>query len=152
MTIPCPCFSHLRSLPVLALLLSLCVLPAASAQAPAAVKYDSGAISGLTARNIGSATMGGRVAAVDAVDENGKITVFAVNRPAGFARPLTSASGRPDVLPWLIGLGVLALGAAIVRHQRQSRLDRRARAQQGDGRLLAALLEAQSKRARNRPA
>ena len=86
------------------------------------------------------------------VTNHGKITVFAVNRPAGYARPLTSASGRSDVFPWLIGLGVLALGAAIVRHQRQSRLERRAREQQGDGRLLAALLEAQSKRPRNRPA
>src|SRR5438132_8138368 len=84
------------------------------------------------------------------VTNHGRITVFAVNRPAGYARPLTSASGRPDVVPWLIGLGVLALGAAIVRHQRRSRLDRRARVRLSDGRLLAALLEAQSKRPRNR--
>ena len=83
MTIPCPSFRHLRSIPVLALLLSLCGLPAASAQAPAAVKYDSGTISGLTARNIGSATMGGRVAAVDAVYENGKITVFVGSASGG---------------------------------------------------------------------
>ena len=36
-----------------------------SAQTP--VKFDSATISGLPARNIGSATMSGRVAAVDAV-------------------------------------------------------------------------------------
>lgn len=83
------------------------------------------------------------------VTNHGKITVFALNRPASYARPLTSARGRPDVLPWLIGFGALALGAAIVRHQRQSRLDHRARARLGHGRLLAALLEAQSKRPRN---
>ena len=34
-----------------------------SAQPP--VRYDSGTISGLPARNIGSATMSGRIAAVD---------------------------------------------------------------------------------------
>ncbi len=33
-------------------------------------------VSGLPARNIGSATMSGRIAAVDAVEENGRITVF----------------------------------------------------------------------------
>ena len=36
------------------------------------MKYDSGTISGLPARNIGSATMSGRIAAVDAVNENGR--------------------------------------------------------------------------------
>src|SRR4029077_20308844 len=41
------------------------------------VKYDSGTVSGLPARNIGSATMSGRVAAVTAVNENGRLTVFA---------------------------------------------------------------------------
>ncbi len=47
------------------------------AQAPSRpVKYDSGTVSGLTARNIGSATMSGRIAAIDAVDEDGKITMF----------------------------------------------------------------------------
>src|SRR5437762_12963183 len=47
---------------------------AACAQTPSEkpVKYDAGTISGLTARNIGSAVMSGRIAAVDAVDENGK--------------------------------------------------------------------------------
>jgi photosystem II stability/assembly factor-like uncharacterized protein len=39
-------------------------------------KYDAATVSGLPARNIGSAMMSGRVAAVDAVDENGRITVF----------------------------------------------------------------------------
>ena len=39
-------------------------------------KFDAATVSGLPARNIGSAAMSGRVAAVDAVDENGRITVF----------------------------------------------------------------------------
>src|SRR5262249_58320667 len=57
--------------------LSLSVLPAtATAQEPKPVRYDAGTISGLPARNIGSAAMSGRIAAIDAVDEDGKVTVF----------------------------------------------------------------------------
>ena len=58
----------LRSISVFALLASLCV-PQGLAQAPAPVKYDSGTISGLTARNIGSATMGGRIAAASPIHQ-----------------------------------------------------------------------------------
>lgn len=40
-------------------------------------RYDSGAISGLGARNIGSAAMSGRIAALDGVREkNGKVTLY----------------------------------------------------------------------------
>jgi len=39
-------------------------------------KFDSDTISGLGARNIGSAVMSGRVAAVAAVKENGRLTVY----------------------------------------------------------------------------
>src|SRR5580693_731265 len=46
----------------------------ASAQAP--YRFDAATVSGLPARNIGSATMSGRIAAVDAVEEDGRITVF----------------------------------------------------------------------------
>src|ERR1041384_3571746 len=57
------------------LIVALAMLTAlASAQQP--VRYDSGTISGLNARNIGSATMSGRISAVNAVNENGRLTVF----------------------------------------------------------------------------
>jgi photosystem II stability/assembly factor-like uncharacterized protein len=39
-------------------------------------KYDSDSISGLGARNIGSAAMSGRIAALSAVKENGRLTVY----------------------------------------------------------------------------
>jgi photosystem II stability/assembly factor-like uncharacterized protein len=52
--------------------LSVCV----PAPAQSAYKFDSATVSGLPARNIGSATMSGRVTAVDAVDQDGRITVF----------------------------------------------------------------------------
>ena len=46
----------------------------ASAQQP--VRFDAATISGLPIRNIGSATMSGRIAAVDAIEKDGRITVF----------------------------------------------------------------------------
>jgi len=48
----------------------------ASLYAQAPYRYDSATVSGLPARNIGSATMSGRIAALDAVEEDGRITVF----------------------------------------------------------------------------
>jgi photosystem II stability/assembly factor-like uncharacterized protein len=79
---------------LLSVLLGICAAPAAfaQAQAPAPVRYDSGTISGLTARNIGSATMGGRIAAIDAVDENGKITVFVGSASGGVWKSINGAT------------------------------------------------------------
>ncbi len=51
-------------------------LAALAAEPVAPVKVDSETISGLGARNIGSATMSGRVAAIDAVREGSRLTVF----------------------------------------------------------------------------
>src|SRR5579864_7943738 len=45
-----------------------------SAQAP--YRFDAATVSGLPARNIGSATMSGRIAAVDAIEQDGRITMF----------------------------------------------------------------------------
>src|ERR1700681_2553337 len=52
----------------------LCASLQAAAQAP--YRYDAATVSGLPARNIGSAAMSGRIAALDAVEEDGRITVF----------------------------------------------------------------------------
>ena len=69
--IACACrYGLLRLVASAALFLSV------AAAAQQAVKFDAATISGLPARNIGSATMSGRVAAVDAVDEKGRLTVF----------------------------------------------------------------------------
>jgi len=56
-------------LPAIAL---LCITGAAQQ----AVKFDSATVSGLPIRNIGSATMSGRIAAVDAIEKDGRVTVF----------------------------------------------------------------------------
>src|SRR3989442_7085446 len=47
------------------------------AQQPAPVQVDSETISGLGARNIGSAAMSGRIAALAAVHEGARLTVYA---------------------------------------------------------------------------
>ncbi len=52
------------------------VLSGALAFGQGSYKFDAATVSGIPARNIGSATMSGRIAAVDAVDQDGRITVF----------------------------------------------------------------------------
>src|SRR6266403_651667 len=52
----------------------LCVAPLVLAET--SYKFDAATVSGLPARNIGSATMSGRIAALDAVEQDGRITVF----------------------------------------------------------------------------
>ena len=48
----------------------------AKQDAKQAIKFDSDSISGLGARNIGSAEMSGRVTSLAAVRENGRLTVY----------------------------------------------------------------------------
>src|ERR1051326_6028765 len=48
----------------------------ASPQSNGPVRVDSQTISGLGARNIGSAQMSGRIAAIDAVQEGNRLTVY----------------------------------------------------------------------------
>jgi photosystem II stability/assembly factor-like uncharacterized protein len=50
-----------------------CILTASAQQT---IKFDAATISGLPIRNIGSAAMSGRIAAVDAIEKDGRITVF----------------------------------------------------------------------------
>jgi photosystem II stability/assembly factor-like uncharacterized protein len=51
--------------------------------AQTAYKFDAATVSGLPARNIGSAMMSGRIAALDAVDQDGRITVFVASASGG---------------------------------------------------------------------
>jgi photosystem II stability/assembly factor-like uncharacterized protein len=68
---------HFRNTLALAVSLSLVAAGAQAAGSSHPAVFDSGAISGLNARNIGSATMSGRVSALDAVPEkNGKVTIY----------------------------------------------------------------------------
>src|SRR5689334_14719202 len=104
-------FQYLRALlPSAALAaLSFFSLPAFAQQSsPRPVKFDSATISGLNARNIGSATMSGRIAAIDAVDEAGKVTVFVGSASGGVWK---SINGATTFRPVFDKQGVQSIGA-----------------------------------------
>src|SRR5437763_3781305 len=67
--------NRLTALILLSFAFILALVSSVSAQTPA-VKVDSDTISGLGARNIGSAAMSGRVSAIDAVHEGGRLTIY----------------------------------------------------------------------------
>jgi photosystem II stability/assembly factor-like uncharacterized protein len=78
----------------------------ALAQQP--VKFDAATVSGLTARNIGSAIMSGRVAAVDAIDKDGTVTVFAGAASGGVWK---SVNGGTTFKPVFDRQSVQSIGA-----------------------------------------
>jgi photosystem II stability/assembly factor-like uncharacterized protein len=65
-----------KLIPLLGTLVVTFALAGATAAQTPSFKVDSETISGLGARNIGSATMSGRVAALDAVQEGQRLTVY----------------------------------------------------------------------------
>ena len=77
--------SHFSPLTKLSMFLAVVsvMLPAKAAYSQTGYKFDAATVSGLPARNIGSATMSGRVAAVDAVEQDGRITVFVGSASGG---------------------------------------------------------------------
>ena len=74
-------------------------------------KFDAATISGLPARNIGSATMSGRIAAVDAVDQNGRITVFVGSASGGVWK---SVNGGTTFQPVFDRESVQSIGAVTI--------------------------------------
>src|SRR5450755_296565 len=89
--------------------LCLFLLPALFAQAPA--RFDSGTISGLSARNIGSAQMSGRIAAVTAVNDGGRLTVFAASASGGVWKSVNGGSSFKPVFdnPAVQSMGAVAI-------------------------------------------
>ena len=81
------------------------------AGAQAAYRFDAATVSGLPARNIGSATMSGRIAALDAVEENGRITVFVGAASGGVWK---SVNGGTTYKPVFDREDVLALKTAFL--------------------------------------
>src|SRR5437016_2654593 len=88
---------------------ALLAAPFLSGQAQ--VRYDAGTVSGLPARNIGSATMSGRVGAVAAVSENGRLTVFAGSASGGVWK---SVNGGSSFKPVFDDAGVQSIGAVAI--------------------------------------
>src|SRR5262249_49674314 len=78
---------------------------------PAAVKVDSETISGLGARNIGSAAMSGRIAAIDAVKEGQRLTVYIDSASGGVWK---SVNGGTTFKPVFDKEAVQSIGAVTV--------------------------------------
>jgi photosystem II stability/assembly factor-like uncharacterized protein len=84
---------------------------AALAQQPAAVRVDSGTIAGLGARNIGSAAMSGRIAAVAAVHEGARLTVYVGAASGGVWK---SVNGGTTFKPVFDRQDVQSIGAVTI--------------------------------------
>jgi photosystem II stability/assembly factor-like uncharacterized protein len=78
------------------------------------LKFDSDTISGLGARNIGSATMSGRVSALAAVKENGRLTVYVGAASGGVWK---SVNGGTTFKPMFDKQAVQSIGAIAIDPQ-----------------------------------
>ncbi len=94
-------------------MVSLCgcfmfVVPASAQQPP---RYDAGTISGMAARNIGSAMMSGRISAVTAVTTKGRLTVFVGSASGGVWK---SINGGTTFKPVFDKQNVQSIGAVAI--------------------------------------
>ena len=104
--------AHFRFLPKLSLWVGLTLLNAgALASAQTAYRFDAATVSGLPARNIGSATMSGRIAALDAVEQDGRITVFVGAASGGVWK---SVNGGTTYKPVFDREAVQSIGAVAI--------------------------------------
>src|SRR5438270_13444146 len=81
------------------------------AAAQQTVKFDAATIAGMPARNIGSATMSGLIAAVDAVNEKGRLTVFVGSASGGVWK---SVNGGTTFKPVFDRESVQSIGAVAI--------------------------------------
>jgi photosystem II stability/assembly factor-like uncharacterized protein len=88
----------------------LLLVPATSTAQPP-VKFDAATISGLPARNIGSAAISGRIAAVDGVAEGGRLTVFVGTASGGVWK---SVNGGTSFRPVFDRQPVQSIGAVAI--------------------------------------
>src|SRR5512142_1677273 len=84
------------------------IVPASAQQAP---RYDAGSISGMAARNIGSAMMSGRISAVTAVTTKGRLTVFVGSASGGVWK---SINGGTTFKPVFDKQNVQSIGAVAI--------------------------------------
>jgi len=82
-----------------------------SLTALAQIKFDAATISGLPTRNIGSAAMSGRIAALDAVTENGRLTLFVGSASGGVWK---SVNGGTTFKPVFDRQAVQSIGAVTI--------------------------------------
>src|SRR5579863_4006832 len=75
------------------------------------VKFDAATVSGLPARNIGSATMSGRIAAIDAVNQDGRLTLLVGAASGGVWK---SVNGGTTFKPVFDRQAVQSIGAITI--------------------------------------
>src|SRR5256712_4042500 len=75
------------------------------------LKFDAATVSGLPARNIGSATMSGRIAALDAAVRNGRLTMFVGSASGGVWK---SVNGGTTFKPVFDRQDVQSIGAVAI--------------------------------------
>ena len=80
-------------------------------QKPKGAQFDAEAISGLGARNIGSAAMSGRVAALDAIHEGNRLTIFVAAASGGVWK---SVNGGTTFKPVFDKEPVQSIGAVTI--------------------------------------
>jgi photosystem II stability/assembly factor-like uncharacterized protein len=98
-------------LPFIGFAALLCVLVTPICLTAQQVKYDSDSVSGLGARNIGSATMSGRIAAVSAMKEDDKLTVYIGSASGGVWK---SMNGGTTYKPVFDKQGAQSIGAIAI--------------------------------------
>src|SRR5258705_9507864 len=96
-------------IPLAAVVICLALQTVAVAQTPP--KFDSETISGLGARNIGSAKMSGRIAAIDAVQEGQRLTIFVGSASGGVWK---SVNGGATYKPVFDKQPVQSIGAVTI--------------------------------------
>jgi photosystem II stability/assembly factor-like uncharacterized protein len=103
--------TRLFSLAALIFALGLCVRAQTPAAPSAPVRVDSETISGLGARNIGSAAMSGRISALDAVREGQRLTVYVGSASGGVWK---STNGGTTFKPVFDKQPVQSVGAVTI--------------------------------------
>jgi photosystem II stability/assembly factor-like uncharacterized protein len=96
---------------IVASLLAVLICAAASPAQEQEAKFDSATISGLGARNIGSAAMSGRVSAIAAVKEDGRLTVYVGSASGGVWK---SINGGTTYKPVFDKQDVQSIGAIAI--------------------------------------
>src|SRR6266481_6209982 len=103
----CNIFGRMKFVVTSLLGLLICVAASTAQEA----KFDSDTISGLGARNIGSAAMSGRVSAVAAVKEDGRLTVYVGSASGGVWK---SSNGGTTFKPKFDKQDVQSIGAIAI--------------------------------------
>ena len=95
----------------LTLVAGVALAQASGAQTMPTVKFDSGTISGLSARNIGSGEMSGRIATVAGVQEDGRTTLYVGSASGGVWK---SVDGGSNFRPVFDRQDVQSIGAIAI--------------------------------------